>query len=313
MRCVAGLQGLAQRDDVAALGHRHAQRDHLPSLVAHQHLRRIDEAARDRGDVRQPQHAARAAPDRHVAQLLERTELSRHAHLHRVQRRLHDACALDGVLLVQLRQHLVHVQSELGQAPLRDLDIDPLVLDTEQLDLVHVGHAQQLLAHAIGEGLEFRVAEAIGLQRVDHTVHVAEFVVEIRPAHTGRQAGGHVTDPLAHGVPRVGHSIGPGRVPQLEQDQRLTGLGIAANLVRAGHLLQGALDLVGHLLGDLLRGRTRPEHPHHHDPERERRILVLSELEIGGRSQHHQHHHQVARQCDVLQGPPGEIEAGPGV
>ena len=45
MRRVSHTQPRAQRDDVAALGHRHAQRDHLAALVAHLDRRRIDVAA----------------------------------------------------------------------------------------------------------------------------------------------------------------------------------------------------------------------------------------------------------------------------
>ena len=46
--------------------------------------------------------------------------------------------------------------------------------------LAHIGHTQQLLAHVVGKGLELGVIEAVGLQRIDHAVHVAKIVIEKR-------------------------------------------------------------------------------------------------------------------------------------
>jgi len=307
------LERLAQCNDVATLGHRHTQGDQLPALVAHHHLRWIDIGARHLGNVGQADQFSRAAPDRHVTQLLERRELAGDPHLHRVQRGLHHARALDRVLLVQLRQALVHVQSELGQAFLRDLDKHLLVLHTEQFNLVDVGNPQQLLAHIVRECLEFRVGKTIRLQRIDDAIHVTEIIVEKWTAHARRQAGGHVGDPLSNRVPGIRHIGRTGRVLELKHDQRLAGLGVAADLVCAGHLLQRALDLVGHLLGHLLRRGAGPEDPHDHGPKRKRRILVLAELEIRGKTEHQQHQHQIPSQGHMLQRPSGKIEAGLGV
>ena len=203
----------------------------------------------------------------------------------------------DRVLLPQLLQHLVQVQPELRQALLRDLDVELLVLHAEQFDLGHVLHAQQLLAHVVGEGLELGVAEAaVRLQRVDHAVDVAEIVVEERALDAGGQGAAHVADLLAHRVPDVGHLAGLGRILDLEDDLRLARLGVAADLVGVRHFLQRALELVGHLLGHLLRRGARPVGAHHHGAEGEGRVLVLAQLEVGSEAQQHQHHHQVARE-----------------
>ena len=69
------LQGLAQGDDVAALGHRHTQRNHFVPVVAHLDLRRIDQAALDLRDVAQTQLVARSTTNRHGTQLLDVVEL----------------------------------------------------------------------------------------------------------------------------------------------------------------------------------------------------------------------------------------------
>ena len=212
-------------------------------------------------------------------------------------------------MLVQLPHHLIDVQPHGRQALLGQLNEDAFVLHAEQLDLGHILDPQQLLAHVIGKGLQFGVAVALTRQAIDDPVDIPELVVEERPLHPLRQGVAHVTDLLAHGVPEVGHILGARIVPQLEDDLGLPRLGVAADLVGVGHLLQGALDLVGHLLRHLLGRCPRPVGAHHHRTEGERRVLILPQLEIGGPTQQQDHHHQVTRQRDVLQRPARQIEA----
>ena len=57
-----------------------------------------------------------------------------------------NARAFHGVLRADLVDDLAEVQAQLGQAFLRDLDEDLLVLHAKQFDLGHVRHAQQLAA-----------------------------------------------------------------------------------------------------------------------------------------------------------------------
>ncbi len=97
------LQRLAQRNDVAALGHGDAQRNHFLALVVHLDGRRVDVAAMDFGNVAQLELVARGAADRHVAQLVDAGELARHAHLHHVERRLDRAGAFHRILRTELR------------------------------------------------------------------------------------------------------------------------------------------------------------------------------------------------------------------
>ena len=85
------FQRLAQGDDVAALGHRHAQRNHFVAIVAHLHLRRLHIAAPHLGDVLQAQLPPRRAANGHVAQRLHRAESAAHAHGRHFQRRFHAA------------------------------------------------------------------------------------------------------------------------------------------------------------------------------------------------------------------------------
>ena len=92
-----GSQRLAQPDDVAAFGHRHAQRHHALALVMHLHTGGIGITARNHGNVAQAELVAGSGGARAVAraakgqrpQLLDRLELARHAGLKYILRRLH--------------------------------------------------------------------------------------------------------------------------------------------------------------------------------------------------------------------------------
>ena len=115
------------------------------------------------------------------------------------------------------------------------------------------------------------------------------------------QRGAHVGDALAGLVPAVAHLFGRRAVFEFDDDQRLAWPGVAADGVGLRHFLQRALDLVGHLLGDLLRGGPGPEGLHHHRPEGEWRVYVLAQLKVGRHAQRHQHHQEVAGERGVLQ------------
>ena len=117
-------------------------------------------------------------------------------------RALHAASAFHRVLLPQLGQHLVDVQAQLCQALLRQFNEQLFFLHTKQFDLGHVGHAQQLLAHVVGKVFQ------LGLQGVNHAIHITKIVIEKRPLHALRQGVAHIAHALAHLVPDVGHLAG---------------------------------------------------------------------------------------------------------
>ena len=308
--CDRLAQGLAQSNDVPAFGHGHAQGDDLLTIVAYFDGRWIHISAGHCRDVGQANLCTRSTADGHGLQVFQRLELPTHAHLHHVQRRLHAACRLHRVLLTQLRQHRSHVQTQLHQLLLRHLDKDFFVLRPKQVHFRHIRHAQQGLAQDVCLCLDFGSRETLTTQGIDDAIHIAKFVIEKRPHHTLRQAATHVTDFFTHRIPNLRHFPGLGVVFDLENDLRFTRLGIAADLVRKRHLLKGAFQLVGHLLGHLFCGSTRPISPHDHGPEGERGVFILPQLKIGRHAQNHQHHHQVAGQGRVLQRPAREVESG---
>ena len=252
----------------------------------------------------------RAAANRHGAQLFNRAELPCHPHLHHIQRRLQGASGLYCVLLGQLAQDLVEVQTRLRQPLLRNFNEHLFVLGAKQLNLGYIWYAQQLLAYIVSKGFDFGVVKAVRFNGVNHAIHIAKFIVEKRTLNAAGQRAANVTNLLAHGVPGIGHVSAFDHVLDLENNLRFTRLGIAANFVGVRHFLQRALQLVGHLFGHLLRRGTRPVSSHHHGPKGKGRVFILAELKVRGKAEQHQHQHQVARQRRMVQRPVGQVEFG---
>ena len=187
------LEAGGQRDHVGAIAARVG--DEREQHVARLDLRRVHVTALDFGNITQAQlvapgtgaGAVARTPDGQGAQVFHGLKLAGHSHLQGVQRGLDDAGAFNGVLLAELGQHLVHVDAQLRQPLLRDLDEDALGLHAVELHLGHVLHAQQPAAHALGMLAQLLGAEAVGREREDRAVDVAEVVVEQRADHAARQ------------------------------------------------------------------------------------------------------------------------------
>ena len=81
------LYRLAEIDDVAVVGHRDAEHQHLLAVVAHGVGRRIFVAARDRREVAELDQAA-ASGDWHVADIVQVVELPADPHEHAVAARV---------------------------------------------------------------------------------------------------------------------------------------------------------------------------------------------------------------------------------
>ena len=241
--------------------------------------------------------------------MLEVGKRTGHPYLEHIQRGLQCAGRFNRVLLTQLCQHLVHVQTKLGQTALRDFDVDFFVLRAKQLDFVDIRHTKQLLPHRICKSPDLGLTKAIGLERVNHAKDVAKLVIEKGALNPAGQRLAHVANLFAYRVPKLAYSVGLGGVFDLKQNGGLAWLRKTANPVSIGDLLQRSFDFVGHLLGHLLRGGSGPDGAHHHDAKGEGRVFILAKLEIGQEAEHHQHHHQVAGQCGMVKRPFGEVKA----
>ena len=121
-------------------------------------------------------------------------------------------------------------------------------MDAKHLHLGDIFDSQKLLARIIGKGFQLCIAVTIAGQAINNAEYIAKLVIEKWALHTLRQGIAHVTNFLAHGVPKIGHILWSRVVSQLKDDLRLSRLGVAADLVCVGYLLQGALNLVRHLL-----------------------------------------------------------------
>ena len=179
-------------------------------------------------------------------------------------------------MLAQLGQDRTHVETHGRQFLLRYFNEYFFVLNAKQLNLGHVFHAQDFLAHVVCKFFHFSGREAICLQSVNHTIDIAKVIDKERPHHAGRQGASHVTNLFADGVPNVGHIGWLGIVLDLENDLSFARLGIAANFVGEGNFLKRSLQFIGHLLSHLLSGGAWPIGPDHHHAKRERWIFVLA-------------------------------------
>ena len=93
---------------------------------------------------------------------------------------LHDAGRADGVLRLQRGDQVAAVDAQSCELLGRELDEDLLVLGADDLDLRHVGHAQQPRADVLDIVAQLAVGEAVGGEAVDDPEGVAELVVEAR-------------------------------------------------------------------------------------------------------------------------------------
>ena len=230
-------------------------------------------------------------------------------HIHAIVGGREQSRAGHRVLRVDRIGDLLRRQPEFGELRVGDLDIDALLLVGNEVDLVDIGHPQQLGAQPLGIVMQLRERKPVAFQRVDVGVDVAELVVEEGPLNTRGQRVGDITDLLANLVPGVRHLRGRRRILDGEEQRRLARPRIAPQIVDVGRLLQLAGDAVGHFLLHLARGRARPERADHHHLERERRILGLRQLAVGQHAEQRDQHQQKDHQRLMAQGPAREVES----
>ena len=249
-------------------------------------------------------HAQQQLRDR-----LDRIELPADAQSHRVLLGLDAAGADDRVLNLQRLADGARVDREAGQLLGRKFDKDLVLLHADELDLGHVRQAQQLLAHPLDVVAQLRVREPVGRERIDGPEHVAELIVEERAQRLSGEGLADVTDLLPDLVPDVRHVLRRGRVEQLEDDQRLAGLGVAARPLEVGRLLQLLLDPVGDLLVHLLGGGAGPQRADYHAAKGKVRVLALTELEKCNDPADRDHDDEKERQFPVLECRARQVEA----
>ena len=169
----------------------------------------------------------------------------------------------DRVLRAQRRDKLGAIDAKAGERVGGELDDDCFVLGTENLDLGHVGYAQQSCPDVLHIVAQLAVGEPVGREAVDDAEGIAELVVEAGPDDAGRQGMAHVSDALADMVPNVGHLARRRAALQVDEDRGRAGAGEAAQEIEARGFLERALDPLCHLIERFLDapGQWRPAPP----------------------------------------------------
>ena len=190
---------------------------------------------------------------------------------------VHRPARLDGVLLLQSLDQLGNVEPHGGELLRGELQVDFLVLGTEEVDLRNVRHAEQLGAHALGVVAQLALSKTIRGERENQRVGVPELVIEERPLHPLRQSLFDVTDLLARLIPEIRYIGRTGRILQIHEHHGLAGLGVAFQIIKVRQLLELLLNTVGDLLYDLRSCGAGPQRLDHHGLDGEGRVLLAAE------------------------------------
>ena len=299
---------LAQGQDVAAVAHDDCKPQGVLAVDPEHWLRRIRQAPSDLGDVTEAQHpVADGEIDGQKVRL--GAEGPGHAQRDALIAGLDHPGGPHHILGRQGRHQGVGLEAQTGECAHVELDEDALVLGPQDRHLGDIWDPQELGAHLLHVVAQLPVGEAVGGKSVDDAVGVAELVVEARTYEPLRQGVAHVRHLLAHLVPGVLHRLGAGVAGQVDEDGGDAGLGEAAQVVEIRHLLQCALQALGHLQERILQGRPGPGRADHHGAEGERRVLGAPELVEGGDPGRHRDDHQEDHHGAVLDGPFGQVEA----
>ena len=192
----AGLQRLAELQQVAAGGHGDAEPDGGLPIHPEQGVGRIGVATRDGGDITQAEKSV-VDPQVDRAEVVLGRELAADAHRDPLGSGLDHARRLHRILVLQRLDERLHVQAEARQLSRGEIEVDHLVLGADDLHLADAGHAQDLGAHLLHVVAQLALAESVGGEAVDVAVDVAEFVVERGRLHARRQCVLDVLNVLA--------------------------------------------------------------------------------------------------------------------
>ncbi len=194
----------AEVEDVPAIGHGDREPERRLAVDLHGGNRRVHGAAPDGDEVAQ-RHEMAMHLNRQGCECRRRIQCARGANIDAVVRRIDEAARDHAVLALHGGEYVLRRQPEPGQLVVGEIEIDPLVLRADQVDLANPGHREKLLANVLGDVLELRQCEAIAGDGVNDAVHVAEFVVEERALHARGKRLLDIADLLAHLIPEIRH------------------------------------------------------------------------------------------------------------
>jgi hypothetical protein len=185
---------------------------------------------------------------------------------------------LDRVLVAQALADHEWRDAERGQALVRELDVDLLLLLAVDVDLLDHRHLEQAPLDVLGDVGELPLADAVALDGVEQPGDVAELVVEDRPDDAVGQLELQVAELLARLVPGLALVGVRGAALDREQHAAVALAGVRLDLVEVVELLELLLHPVEQLVLHLLRGGAWPDDHHGHRRHGEVRVFELAEL-----------------------------------
>src|SRR5262249_24117440 len=135
--------------------------------------------------------------------VLDGTQSTRHVDAYRPVAGLDAAGGIHRILAGKGGLDVYRRKPALRQSRRGNFDEDGLVLSSKQVDFGNARNAQQDVARFLGEGLQFRIGEAVSSDRIKRNVGVAELVVEEWTNDAFRQRLADVADLFAHLIERV--------------------------------------------------------------------------------------------------------------
>ena len=310
--CRDFLHGLgevaAEGDDVAALAHGDGEPYAVSSVDAKHRLHGVGGTAREMRDVAEADHSS-VRDEIHRQDVLLGVERARDADEDLFMSSLQDARRGHGVLGLQRGNQRGAIEPEARHLLGRELQVNALVLGSEDIDLRDIRQLKKLLSHFVDGVPQLPVREPVGGETVDDAVGIAELIVEARPDNSLRERISDVAYLLAHLVPDVGRLSGGRRILQVDEDGGLARGRVALQVVEIRGLLKLALEAVCDLLERVADRGARPRDLHHHRLDGEVRILAPSKPEVRPKAGNHYDQHEVAHEGAMPNGPLGEVEA----
>ena len=251
-------QRLAEVQHIGARLHADGEADGGLAIVAEQRGRRVDVAALDVDHVAEAEEAVVDAQIERFEAFLA-GELAADPHADAFRAGLDDAGGRDGVLRLHRLQHRRHVQAEIGDPARVEFEVDRLVLRADEVDLADIRHG----VHDVGAGgldivAQLPIRQAVGGERINVAIHVAELVVVERPRHALRQLWLDVRDQVADLAPDGRHVAAFRLAQQVDVNRGLPGGGVALRVVELFELLELLLDPVSDLVDRVADRRARP-------------------------------------------------------
>ena len=193
---------------------------------------------------------------------------------------IHPAGIDDQVLRLKRLHHLFRGQSQRGKLRRGDVDVDPFILHSPEVDPGHARHNAQLLAHVLDVALQFGIVVPVAADGQEKAEYIAEIVADLRFAGAGRQRAFHVPHLLAQHVPHLRELVGPVVALDVDLDDRQTGAGIGVDVLQLRHLLELGFNLVGDFQFDLPGAGAGIGGRDDGGLHRELRVFQLAELEV---------------------------------